>query len=512
MTETTAPARVLFVDDEPSILAALKRLFRADGYTLFTAESGAAALALLETQSVDVVVSDMRMPGMDGAQLLEQIFSRWPDTKRILLTGYADVAATVAAINRGKIWRYVAKPWHDDELRLTVQQALAHRLLLQENARLTALTNRQNAELKTLNAGLEQKVAERTAELAAALESSKEAHGELHHSFMATVHVFSSLIEAREGRLAGHARRVAELARRLAEQLGCSSEEQHDITLAALLHDIGKIGMPDALLAHPFNALTPADRVQMMTHPAKGQQLLMGIEQLSHAAKLIRSHHEMMDGKGYPDQLAGLAIPQGARILAVANDYDALQAGSLALHPHTPHEALEFLVKQRGHRYDPHVVDALKALLTSAAKAEPDIVVSAAALHPGMLLTRDLLHGDGYLLIAHGRVVDVAIIERLRRLEESEGKPLQIHIRRSSGAATLRGAPETHATHLWKEVAVPTARLKEGMTLARNLNHHDGYLLLARNCVLDEAEIRQIKSIETSDGYPITVVIRIDQR
>ena len=513
MTETSASARVLFVDDEPSILTALKRLFRSDGYTIFTANSGAEALALLETEPVDVVISDMRMPEMDGAQLLEQIFSRWPDTKRILLTGHADTNATIAAINRGKIWRYVAKPWNDEELKVTVQQALAHRVLLQENARLTALTARQNEELKQLNAGLEQKVAERTTELAAALESAKEAHDQLHHSFMATVHVFSSLIEAREGRLAGHARRVADLARRLAEHLGCTEAEQQTITLAALLHDLGKIGMPDALLMHPFNALSPADRLQMMTHPVIGQQLLMGIEQLSDAARLIRSHHEMMDGTGYPDQLAGLAIPQGARILAVANDYDALQSGSLALHPYTPHDAREFVVKQRGHRYDPRVVDALIALLTeSATKTAPEIVVSAAALRPGMVLTRDLLHNDGYLLLTHGRVVDVAVIARLPLLEESEGKPLKIHVCRGTGPATLRGAAEAPAPRLWRELAIPTARLKEGMTLARNLVHREGYLLLARNCVLDEAEIRQLKDIEATDGHPITVVIRIEQR
>jgi hypothetical protein len=239
----------------------------------------------------------------------------------------------------------------------------------------------------------------------------------------------------------------------------------------------------------------------------------MGIEQLSDAARLIRSHHEMMDGTGYPDQLAGLAIPQGARILAVANDYDALQSGSLALHPYTPHDAREFVVKQRGHRYDPRVVDALIALLTeSATKTAPEIVVSAAALRPGMVLTRDLLHNDGYLLLTHGRVVDVAVIARLRLLEESEGKPLKIHVCRGTGPATLRGAAEAPAPRLWRELAIPTARLKEGMTLARNLVHREGYLLLARNCVLDEAEIRQLKDIEATDGHPITVVIRIEQR
>ena len=510
---TLPPARILFVDDEPSILSSLKRLFRTEGYTLFTAESGPAALELLKTEPIDVVVSDMRMPQMDGAQLLEQVRAGWPETARILLTGYADVSSTVAAINRGEIWRYISKPWDDDEIRLVVREAVQRVRLQLENQRLTALTKRQNDQLKELNAGLEQKVAARTAELAAALETTKEAHEQLRHGFLATVHVFSSVIEAREGRLAGHSRRVADLAKRLAERLGYSEPEQQDILLAGLLHDIGKIGLPDGLLSRSFNALSPTERLEVMTHPLKGQQLLLGVDQLNNAARLIRSHHETMDGTGYPDQLAGLAIPQGARILAVANDYDALQTGALAMHPHTPKEAQEFLIKNRGRRYDPVVVDTLMALLAeSQPKTEAEIVVDAASLKPGMLLTRDLLHGDGFLLLARGRVADVGTIAQLRTLEASEGKPLAIHVRRGSGPSTLRDQGTGQPQRLWKEVAMTTARIKEGMVLARNLSHREGYLLLARNYVLDESVIRQLKDIETADGHPITIYIRIEER
>ena len=118
--EDARPARLLFVDDEPSILSALKRAFRGKGYEIRSATSAAEGLALLDQEPADLVLSDMRMPEMDGAEFLERVFSRWPDTKRVLLTGYADAGATVAAINRGKIWRYIAKPWHDDDLILTV--------------------------------------------------------------------------------------------------------------------------------------------------------------------------------------------------------------------------------------------------------------------------------------------------------------------------------------------------------------------------------------------------------
>lgn len=505
MTESDVRPRLLFVDDEPSILNALKRIFRPHGYEIFIATSGKDGLALLEQQAVDLVLSDMRMPEMDGAQFLEQVFTRWPDTKRILLTGYADAAATIAAINQGKIWRYVSKPWNDDELILTVQQALAHRTLMRENARLSALTQKQNEELKELNTGLERKVAERTAEL-------RSANTELHQSFLATVRVFSNVIELREGRLAGHSRRVADLARQLAERLGLDETEQRNVLLAGLLHDIGKVGLPDKLIERAFNALSPLERTEVMQHSVKGEQLLHGIPQLEPAARIIRHHHECMDGSGYPDHIGGLMIPFGARILMVANDYDALQMGSLALHPHSPKEAQEFIIKQRGKRYDPSVVDAFMAMMIDAtAKPEADLTVSPAELRPGMLLTRDLMHPDGYILQPKGRVVDVTVIAELRTLQETQSQPLVIHIRRGTGPATMRDkAAETPTPRLYKELSVPTARLKEGMMLSRNLHHHEGYLLLARGNYLDESIIRQLRDIEKVSGKSISVFIRVE--
>ncbi len=501
-----APARLLFVDDEPAILNALKRIFRPQGYEIVTATSGAEGLELLEQKPVDLVLSDMRMPEMDGSRFLEQVFARWPDTKRILLTGYADASATIAAVNRGKIWSYVAKPWNDNELILAVQQALAHRQLMQENSRLTALTQKQNEELKTLNAGLEQKIAERTAAL-------RTANADLHHSFLATVQVFSNLIELREGRLAGHSRRVADLARQLAERLGLDEAEQRTVLLAGLLHDIGKVGLSDKLLGRPFNALTPLEKAEVMRHPEKGQQLLLGVPQLADAARLIRHHHECMDGTGYPDQMGGLMIPLGSRILAVANDYDGLQAGTLTLAAHLPKDAQEIIVKQRGKRYDPTVVDAFMAMLAEAApKQEIEVTVSAAELKPGMLLTRDLLHRDGYLLLPKGRVADAAAIAQLLHIEENDNQPLVIHIRRGSGPATLRGRAEEAPVRLVKEVQISAARLKEGMLLSRNLHHHEGYLLLARGNHVDEPIIRQLRDIEKASGKPFVIYIRMDDR
>ncbi len=507
--EASAPAtppRLLFVDDEPGILNAMKRVFRGLGYDIFTAGSGAEALALLENQPVDLIISDMRMPEMDGAQFLEKVFSRWPEIKRILLTGYSDASATIAAINQAKIWRYISKPWDDAELLLCVEQALAHRQLLRENADMAKRIRQQNEELKALNTSLEHKVTERTAEL-------RKANVDLHHSFLATVQVFSNLIELREGKLAGHSRRVADFGRQLAERMGLEESEQRVVLLAGLLHDIGKVGLPDKLLERPFNALTPLDKAEVMRHPEKGQQLLMGVPQLVEPALIIRHHHECMDGSGFPDQLGGLLIPLGARILAVANDYDALQMGSLALHPHKPSEAREAIIKQRGKRYDPTVVDAFAALLAEAEpKQEIEKVVPVPELKPGMMLTRDLLHNEGYLLLPKGRVLDVGMIAQLRQLQETDSKTIQVHIRRGSGAATLRDAQPAAPPRMWKEVGLKCAQLKEGMRLSRSLHHHNGYLLLARGNQLTDAIIRQLRDIEVVDGQALTIHIHVDAK
>ncbi|HTZ00006.1 MAG TPA: HD domain-containing phosphohydrolase, partial [Rhodocyclaceae bacterium] len=323
-----------------------------------------------------------------------------------------------------------AKPWDDNAIILTVRDALERKRLEAENGRLAALTQRQNEELKELNAGLERKVAERTAELQQTVAFLDQAHRDLKRGFLDAVRVFSGLIELRAGKLAGHSRRVAEHARSLGQRLGLDEAAIQTLLLAALLHDIGKIGLPDALIDKPFNNLSAEGRVEVAKHPETGAMLLMGIEQLKPVVPLVRHHHECFDGSGFPDKLTGLAIPMGARILAVANEYDALQMGTLVARPLKSSEALAFLVDNRGKRYDPAVVDVFAAMIAETLKSEiVEVPMRPAALRPGMALTRDLLHKDGYLLLAKGQVLDGAVIEQLVKLETSDGQPLTIHIR-----------------------------------------------------------------------------------
>lgn len=437
MSETLAPATLLFVDDEPGILSSLRRLFRPHGYNILIAEGGALGLAELEKTHVDLVISDMRMPEMDGATFLKAVRQRWPETVRILLTGYADVTSTVAAINEGEIYRYISKPWDDAEMVNTVRDALARQKLELENQRLTALTQAQNEELKGLNASLESKVAERTAELQQALSFVEQTHGELKKSFLTSVQVFAGLIELRSGpaggRLAGHGRRVADMARNVAQRLGLGDVEVQNIMLAGLLHDIGKMGWPDDLLGKAFNTLSQDQRALVMKHPVIGQNILMAIDKFKDAAVIVRHHHECFDGSGYPDRLAGIAIPQGSRILAVVNDYDALQIGTLVQRPLRAEEALAFLVDNRGKRYDPTTVDAFVKLISETKKTVPtELPLRSMHLKPGMVLSRDLLHRDGYLLLAKGSALTADVIGQLVKLEQSEQHMLTLYIRQEA--------------------------------------------------------------------------------
>lgn len=412
---------ILCVDDEANILSALRRLFRATGQRVTVAGSGQEALAVMEREPVDLVVSDMRMPGMSGAQLLAAVRARWPDTVRILLTGYADLPSTVDAVNLGQIHRYVAKPWDDEELLRVVREALERKLLLREKARLEALTLRQNEELKALNATLEAKVAARTAEL-------REAHERLKAGFVNTVRTFSNLVELVGGHMAGHSRRVAEHARRMAQALQLPAAESQEVLLAALLHDIGKVGLAEALIAKPFNHLTADERHEVYKHPAKAEALLMGMEPLRGAARLIRSHHEHFDGTGFPDRLSGMAIPLGARILAVANDYDALQQGSISRRRATPQEALDFVRAARGRRYDPAVVTAFEHCLAPAQQRELGRSIGSDELEPGMVVARDLLTREGVMLLARDYVINDNLIRQIRSFEASEGYRLAIEV------------------------------------------------------------------------------------
>ncbi|BCK87879.1 putative cyclic di-GMP phosphodiesterase [Sideroxyarcus emersonii] len=425
-----SPMTLLFVDDETNILSSLKRLFHPCGYRIFTAASGAQGLEIMQRETVDLVISDMRMPEMNGAQFLEQVNERWPDAIRILLTGHAEIDATIDAINKGHIYRYISKPWEDNDLVLSIRHALQVKELEREKRRLEELTRRQNEELKDLNANLEEKVKARTEEVRQTMAFLEAAHEKLKQGFVTSIRVFSNLIEMREGALAGHSHRVADLSRKIARKMGLKEADIQDVFLAALLHDVGKIGLPDYLLEKPYASLTSEERHEVGKHPAKGQAALMALEQLNGAARLIRSHHERFDGMGYPDKLRGLEIPLGARIISLANEYDAAQIGMLLSKRLKQAEALLFIQEGSGGRYDPAVVDAFMNVMKESGKTDrpvPESALHLEQLKPGMQLSRDLVSKHGDLLLSKDHQLDASLIEQIRGFEQL-GDKLTVYV------------------------------------------------------------------------------------
>jgi putative two-component system response regulator len=317
------PYKIMIVDDEPANLRLLERLFRRD-YHVVSAPSGEEALRLLEQHDVALLITDQRMPGMTGIELLTHTAHR-PHMVRMILTGYTDVTSLVEAINCGQVYKYVTKPWNNDELRLTVSRALEH-----------YDTNRSRHELALTNQRLVNRMKEMTRGFVRAIADALEAKDEYVH---------------------GHARRVRGYASAIGRRLGLGEEALEQLALAAFLHDIGKIGTPDQILLKP-GPLTTEEAAQMRQHTRRGARMLAGIVGLEETADAVLHHHEHFDGSGYPEGLSGERIPLLSRIVLVADAYDAMTSPR-PFREALPHdEAVARLLEGAGSRFDPEVVQA----------------------------------------------------------------------------------------------------------------------------------------------------------
>ncbi|QTP58342.1 response regulator [Billgrantia antri] len=425
VAQQAVPASVLLVDDEPNVLSALSRMLRHEGYVLHTAGDGLAALAILEREPIDLVLSDAMMPGMDGVELLSRVQQQWPECLRLLLTGQCDLAATVRAINEGRIYGYLSKPWDDEGLRLTLRQALQYQHTEREQKRLEALTQDQNRELAELNASLEQRVEARTQELKQTADMLEVAFRELRKSYVTATKVFSSLINQRLPPRFQTNAKVGVLVQAFAKELGLDEAQQHDLQLAAALYNLGKLAWNDRLLATPAERLSVQQRESYRLYPATGENLLMALEHMEGAAKIIRHHRERWNGSGFPDRLKGEAIPLGSRLLGLAVDFIELQRGMILPRQVMRPQALELLQKFAGRVYDPSLCQAFVTLCRDKApdlesQGRPVLALETRKLEPGMVLAEDIHSTSGMLLLHEGKRLDTHLIDKLIRLEDAE--------------------------------------------------------------------------------------------
>ena len=355
-------AKILFLDDEPYILNALNRLFIDEPYEIMTFESPLKALEKMGEEEVAVVVSDHEMPEMKGTAFLEKVRDRWPDTIRIILTGYANFENSISAINQGNVYRFISKPWDNNELKMTIKNAINHYELLFENKRLCELTRKQNEKLVKSNQSLETKVEERTKKLKRNEEKLEKTLKKLQKALNATIQAIALIVETRDAYTAGHQRRVAGLASAIAVEMGLSEEQIEATQMASVIHDLGKVSIPVEILSKPTR-LSKIEFSLIKTHPQAGYDILKDIEFPCPVAQIILQHHERMDGSGYPKGLLGEDILLEARIMGVADVVEAM-----AFHrPYRPalgiEKALEEISKGKGILYDPGVADACLKLI-----------------------------------------------------------------------------------------------------------------------------------------------------
>lgn len=335
MTSLASARRVLIVDDSREIRTTLQAVFGSAGYECRMASNGREAAGLFEREGAPLTITDLKMPVMDGLQLLRHVKARDADAAVIMLTGAGDVGAAVESLKQGAS-DFILKPVNLDQVLLAAERALERRQLVMER--------REHQGL------LESRVAEATRDLAAAL-------GELQQTYQATLEALGSALATREVGTELHSRRVYAYSIELARAHGLAPAELDALGRGVLLHDIGKIGISDAILLKP-GPLTNEEWRIMRSHPEVGRQLLERIPFLRDAIPVVYHHHERWDGTGYPDKLQGPAIPIMARIVSVADAFHAMITDRPYRPKHTVAKTLEILAAGSGTQWDPRLVAA----------------------------------------------------------------------------------------------------------------------------------------------------------
>ena len=331
---------VLVVDDEEPIRNALRKYLKQQQFEVHTAGSGDEALQLLRLHKIALMLSDIRMPGTSGIDLVPQALEIEPDLAILMLTAVNDATSAALCMQRGAM-DYLTKPIELADLGRAVQRALKRREMLLEN--------------RHLNQWLKEEVTTRTHEL-------QRERNRLENVSTATLEALVNALEAKDPYLRGHSARVADLSANLAAELGLSEEDIDRVRMAGRLHDLGKIGTREAV-TNKEGPLTPEEFEHVKQHVIIGAQILAPLVHLGDVVAMVRTHHERWDGTGYPDGLRGEEVPMGGRIIAAAEVFDALTTARPYQEKMTPEQAAERMGDLAGTVLDPTVVVGLTRLV-----------------------------------------------------------------------------------------------------------------------------------------------------
>ncbi|HEY0173837.1 MAG TPA: HD domain-containing phosphohydrolase [Pyrinomonadaceae bacterium] len=327
-------ARLLIADDDAAVRGVLEDFLCLE-HDCESVGSAEEALRLLGEGEFRLVLSDISMEGMSGLELIPRVSAVSPDTLVILVSGSHDIDTAVEAMRLGA-FDYIVKPFDLEHVRLSVRRALEHQRLL--------------AERRGYETYLERMIERRTEELDGALRSLGDA-------YRTTLKALVAALETRDLETHGHSERVVSFSLRLGRECGLDDEGMRSLEFGSLLHDIGKIGVPDAVLRKPAR-LTEEEWLEMRLHPAHGRQILSGIAFLEGASRVVAQHHERWDGSGYPAGLKGEEIDLNARIFAVADAFDAITSDRVYRAGRNYEAALAELEGCAGRQFDPRVVEA----------------------------------------------------------------------------------------------------------------------------------------------------------
>jgi putative two-component system response regulator len=326
--------RILIADDEEIICAVLSQRLTREGYSCVTAHNGKDALNHFYKEKFSLIISDIRMPEMDGLKLLQNVKAVRPTMMFIIMTAYPEIELAVEAIHLG-VNDFLIKPFDLELAVFSVKKALEQK--------------KMEEELESYHRSLKKLVEERT-------EKLQQAYLTLKKAYLDSVKVLAEAIDAKDTYTRGHSDRVRRMSLQIAVSLGFTEERREVLEYGALLHDIGKIGIEDEILRKP-GPLSPEEFQTIQQHPLVGVKIVEGIEFFKDKIPMIRSHHEHFDGKGYPDGLVGEAIPLEARIIAVPDAFDAMAS----LRPHRKAMSLEDILlemeKYKGKQFDPNIFE-----------------------------------------------------------------------------------------------------------------------------------------------------------
>jgi len=419
MTETNnnSPALVVAVDDEPSILNSLKRTLDAVNCELHCFEDAREALDFCRKNQPSLVISDMRMPAMDGLEFLGILATEMPMIERVLLTGYSDMDTTISAINKGKINYYIEKPWKDVHLVEVVNKSIDVFTVRVRNHYLEQLTRQQNEELRQWNEKLENRVQERTLQL--------------RNAYTTSVQTFSSLVNRRMKGHASASHEIAAVVLATAKSLDLSENTIRDLIYAAFLCNIGKVGFTDELLDTPYIKLSQEQRETFHRHPLLAEAAISLLPPLQGATKILNQHKERLDGSGFPNCLTDTDITQEALLLGLVTEYYECCDGLLMDHSLTHNEAIEHLQQISGEAYPEDLTNAVLQQLEAQHAEDPllnETCLRPHKLEPGMVLTKDLFSDNGALLLTRASLIDEHAIDALRTMEAHLNHELNIYV------------------------------------------------------------------------------------